>query len=73
MAGPVDKRKPATIIAELRRHLKDSHEVGMRSRNSEIEFERRAHAAEREALAWKKRYDDLLARIPFAPLPKVEE
>ncbi len=68
MPRDIDKRKPSTIIAELRRHLKDSHDSGMRSRNEASEFRSRAIMAEQEAAEWKRRFEQLLARIPLASL-----
>lgn len=72
MARDKDTRKPETIIADLRRQLRDSHEVGLRAREEAMSWRGRATKAEQEAADWRKRYDLLLARIPLAQLPPAD-
>jgi FtsZ-binding cell division protein ZapB len=66
-----DKRKPETIIRELRRQIRDiqanrtfaesERSAAIRNRD---EFRARTVRAEQEAVEWKRRFDALLAAMP---------
>lgn len=58
------KRKPETIVRELRRDLKRAlKETGEFSKES-AHFRGRATRAEMECSEWKRRFDALLERTP---------
>jgi hypothetical protein len=71
MPRKVDKRKPETVIRELRQRLNEAAntEAILRTayrlaKDSSDEQRTRATKAETEAAEWKRRFDALLAAIP---------
>lgn len=67
-----DTRKPATIIAELKRQKKDliaTANNALRdlqfSHREREQYRARASKAEQECAEWKRRFDQLLAREPI--------
>lgn len=68
MRSAKDKRKPETIMAEMRRTERDLRERLNRSIAEAGASRARATKAEQEASEWRGRFDRLLARVPMAPI-----
>lgn len=64
------ERKPETIIAELRRELKRSKTSIVALSEESSRYLSRANRFEREAAEWKRRFDELLLRLPVAGGPE---
>lgn len=60
------ERKAATIIAELRRELKQAKAEHLRAVQLREEYRLRAAKAEGDAADWRRRFDELLRRVPLA-------
>ncbi len=61
------ERSPKTIIAELRRELREAQRMRARALD-ETRFQvERANRAEQECREWKIRFDQVLARVPELP------
>ena len=67
-----DNRKPATIIAELKRSLKERTATANDALGERNHYRARATKAEQECAEWKRRFDLLLARTPELPAAPLE-
>lgn len=70
MSTPKDKRKPETIIRELRSLLADARRQMQERYQTSEHYRARATRAEQEVAEWKARFDALLVRTPPAPHEK---
>jgi len=66
------ERKPVTIIADLKRQLKEAQRERRMYHDEAYALRTRAQRAEEECREWKARFDALLERTPVLPVPQVK-